>query len=268
MGDGAGERAAGGPGDGLGLPQRDPRLLCHRERSAEPGEGKGVSAGDGASSRPRAADGRLPGRTAERRHQLASAGRGGLARCPGLATAGRGGLVVRYVPPSPEHMLPVIDGLMRMANAEDDVPPLIKAALVSFGFVFVHPFMDGNGRLSRLLAHHCLHMKGALPDVKGSPAILPLSVAMKQEERRYLAALESFSKPARALWDVQFIGDGDFVFDFRSTPMVYAHWSGAHAAAFVTRCARVALQQSLVDEAQYLQAYDLAYERIDKQFDL
>lgn len=185
-----------------------------------------------------------------------------------LQRGGRGALAVRYVPPSPEHMLPLIDGLMRMANAEDDVPPLIKAALVSFGFVFVHPFMDGNGRLSRLLAHHCLHMKGALPDVKGSPAILPLSVAMKQEERGYLAALESFSKPARALWDVQFIGDGDFVFDFRSTPMVYAHWSGAHAAAFVTRCARVALQQSLVDEAQYLQAYDLAYERIDKQFDL
>lgn len=185
-----------------------------------------------------------------------------------LQRGGHGALAVRYVPPSPEHMLPLIDGLMRMANAEDDVPPLIKAALVSFGFVFIHPFMDGNGRLSRLLAHHCLHMKGALPDVKGGPAILPLSVAMKQEERQYLAALESFSKPARALWDVQFIGDGDFAFDFRSTPMVYAHWSGAQAAAFVSRCARVALQQSLVDEAQYLQAYDQAYERIDRQFDL
>lgn len=185
-----------------------------------------------------------------------------------LQRGGHGALAVRYVPPSPEHMAPLVDGLIRMANASDDVPPLIKAALVSFGFVFIHPFMDGNGRVSRLLAHHCLHAKGALPDVKGSPAILPLSVAMKREERQYLAALESFSKPVRALWDVTFIGDGDFAFDFRSSPMVYAHWSGAKAAAFVTRCAGIALQQSLVDEAQYLQAYDLAYERIDKQFDL
>lgn len=185
-----------------------------------------------------------------------------------LQRGGHGALAVRYVPPSPEHMGPLIDGLMRMANAKDDVPPLIKAALVSFGFVFIHPFMDGNGRVSRLLAHHCLHTKGALPDVKGSPAILPLSVAMKREERQYLATLESFSKPARALWDVTFIGDGDFAFDFRSTPMAYAHWSGAEAAAFVTRCASIALQQSLVDEAQYLHAYDLAYERIDRQFDL
>ncbi|MCW8207354.1 Fic family protein [Verminephrobacter aporrectodeae subsp. tuberculatae] len=185
-----------------------------------------------------------------------------------LQRGGHGALAVRYVPPAPEHLRPLIDGLMRMANAKDDVPALIKAALVSFGFVFIHPFMDGNGRVSRLLAHHCLHMKGALPDVKGSPAILPLSVAMKQEERQYLGALESFSKPVRALWDVMFIGDGDFTFDFRSTPMVYAHWSGVQAAAFVIRCARIALRQSLVDEARYLEAYDLAYERIDKQFDL
>lgn len=185
-----------------------------------------------------------------------------------LQRGGHGALAIRYVPPAPEHMPPLIDGLMRMANAEDAVPPLIKAALVSFGFVFIHPFMDGNGRLSRLLAHHCLQTKGVLPDVNGSPAILPLSVAMRQEERQYLAALERFSKPARALWDVTMIGDGDFTFDFRSTPMVYAHWSGAEAAAFVTRCARIALQQSLVDEARYLQAYDLAYRRIDRQFDL
>lgn len=185
-----------------------------------------------------------------------------------LQRGGHGVLAIRYVPPAPEHLPSLIDGLMRMANAQDNVPALIKAALISFGFVFIHPFMDGNGRVSRLLAHHSLHMKGVLPDVKGSPAILPLSVAMKQQEREYLDALESFSKPMRALWDVMFIGDGDFTFDFRSTPMVYAHWAGEQAVGFVTRCARVALQQSLVDEARYLEAYDLAYARIDKEFDL
>ncbi|MDR2625596.1 MAG: Fic family protein [Zoogloeaceae bacterium] len=185
-----------------------------------------------------------------------------------LQRGGHGALAVRYIPPSPEHMRPLIDGLMRMANSRDDVPPLIKAALVSFGFVFLHPFLDGNGRVSRLLAHHCLHTKGVLPEVKGSPAILPLSVAMKREERQYLSTLERFSRPVRALWDVTFIGDGDFAFDFCSTPKVYAHWSGNEAAAFVTRCAGIALQQSLVDEARYLHAHDLAYERIDRQFDL
>ena len=53
-----------------------------------------------------------------------------------------------------------------MANASGgDVPPLVKAAVVSFGFVFLHPFMDGNGRLSRLLAHHSLNLQQVLPSV-------------------------------------------------------------------------------------------------------
>ena len=185
-----------------------------------------------------------------------------------LQRGGRGATAVRYVPPAPDSMMSLMDGFMRMANAQDDVPPLVKAALVCFGLVFIHPFMDGNGRLSRLLAHHTLHCKGALPDVKGNPAILPLSVAMKKNEKAYLHALEYFSQPARQLWDVTHIGDSDFVFDFKSTALVYAHWSGQKAAEFVTACAGEALEQSLIEEAVYLQGYDQAFEKSDKSYDL
>ncbi len=158
---------------------------------------------------------------------------------------------------------------MRMANArEGDVPPLVKAAVVSFGFAFMHPFMDGNGRLSRLLAHHSLNFHEALPTVGGNPAILPLSVAMKRHENDYLSALEAFSRPARQLWDVTTVADNEFTFDFRSSPMVYAQWHADAAAAFITTCAEMALEQSLIDETFYLQAYDQAYARIDQAFDL
>lgn len=186
-----------------------------------------------------------------------------------LQRGGHGALAVRYLPPPPDRVGELMGGLMHMANTrEGDVPPLVKAALVSFGFVFVHPFMDGNGRLSRLLAHHCLSYHGALPMVNGNPAILPLSVAMKRHEADYLAALESFSRPARQLWDVTYIADNEFLFDFRSSPLVYAHWSGKAAAEFVTRCAEQALEQSLVDETAFLQAYDRAFQQIDREFDL
>lgn len=186
-----------------------------------------------------------------------------------LQRGGHGALAVRYLPPPTEAVSTLMDGLMRMANArEGTVPPLVKAALVSFGFVFVHPFMDGNGRLSRLLAHHSLTFQGALPTVNGNPAILPLSVAMKRNEADYLAALESFSRPARQLWDVTYIAENEFAFDFRSSPLVYAHWNGEVAADFVTRCAEQALEQSLVDETAYLHAYDRAYAQIDREFDL
>jgi len=50
--------------------------------------------------------------------------------------------------------------------------------------------------------------------------------------------------------------------------MVYAHWNGEAAADFVTPCAEQALEQSLVDETAFLQAYDRAYRQIDREFDL
>lgn len=186
-----------------------------------------------------------------------------------LQRGGHGAPAVRYVPPGPQDLGRLMDGLIRMANArEGDVPPLVKAALVSFGFVFMHPFMDGNGRVSRLLAHHSLNFSEVLPAIGGHPAILPLSVAMKRNEHDYLAALEAFSIPARQLWSVTSIADHDFVFDFASSPMTYAHWSGEAAAAFVTTCAELALEHSLIDETAFVRAYDEAYARIDEAFDL
>lgn len=186
-----------------------------------------------------------------------------------LQRGGHGALAVRYVPPPPDAMMSLMDGWARMANStEGDVPPLVRAALVSFGFVFLHPFMDGNGRLSRLLAHHSLNLQQALPLVDGQATLLPLSVAMKRHEADYLAALEAFSRPARQLWDVTYLADNEFVFDFKSTPYVYAHWNGEAAAQFVTTCAEQALAQSLLEETRFIHAYDQAFERIDRAFNL
>lgn len=183
-----------------------------------------------------------------------------------LQRGGHGVLGIRYVPPPPEAIDSLMDGLMRMANSQDDTPALIKAALVSFGFVFIHPFVDGNGRVSRLLAHHSLNYNNALPTINGNPAILPLSILMKKKEKEYLAALETFSRPARDLWDV--VDGNEFHFDFRSSTMIYAHWAGHHAVAFVTACAQAALKQALEDETTFIHAYDQAFERIDRAFDL
>lgn len=185
-----------------------------------------------------------------------------------LQRGGRGALSVRYVPPPPETLPALMDGFMQMANVRDQTPALIKAALVSFGFVFLHPFGDGNGRLSRLLAHHSLNYNDALPDAHGTPAILPLSVAMKKDEKGYLQALESFSRKARALWDVTYIDGSQFDFRFASSTMIYASWSGQVASEFITACAESALEQTLVEETIYLQAYDQVFEKIDTTFDL
>lgn len=57
----------------------------------------------------------------------------------------------RYIPPNPEDMLEAMSDLEEFINSEDGPDPLIKIALVHYQFETIHPFLDGNGRIGRLL---------------------------------------------------------------------------------------------------------------------
>lgn len=57
----------------------------------------------------------------------------------------------RYIPPSPEDMIEAMSDLEKYMNAEDDLDALIRAALIHYQFETIHPFLDGNGRVGRLL---------------------------------------------------------------------------------------------------------------------
>jgi len=55
---------------------------------------------------------------------------------------------VTYIPPPPEMVPELMNELVTFANsAPREVDPIVAASVASFGFVFIHPFMDGNGRL-------------------------------------------------------------------------------------------------------------------------
>lgn len=57
----------------------------------------------------------------------------------------------RYIPPSPEDMVDAMSDLEKYINADDELNALIRAALVHYQFETIHPFLDGNGRVGRLL---------------------------------------------------------------------------------------------------------------------
>jgi Fic family protein len=75
----------------------------------------------------------------------------------------RGAAGVTYLPPPPEMVSELMAELIAFANsAPREIDPVVAASVISFGFVFVHPFMEGNGRLSRFLFHHALCRSGNL----------------------------------------------------------------------------------------------------------
>ncbi len=57
----------------------------------------------------------------------------------------------RYIPPNPEDMLNAMMDLEKYINSDDSLDPLIQAALIHYQFETIHPFLDGNGRIGRLL---------------------------------------------------------------------------------------------------------------------
>ena len=70
----------------------------------------------------------------------------------------------RYVPPPPNLIPKLLDDLVEYANREDGMHPLLRIGLVHYQFETIHPFIDGNGRLGRLLISLLLQREGLLPE--------------------------------------------------------------------------------------------------------
>lgn len=173
---------------------------------------------------------------------------------------------VTYVPPAPELAAALMDSLMRLANQR---PPgldaLVHAAVVSFAFVLIHPFMDGNGRLSRFLIHHCLGQSGALPP----QFLLPISVAMKKHEADYLAALTAFSRPARELCRVTWAGDEHYAYDWvPEADTWFRTMDLTEAVTFTLAMAETSLDTHMRQEVEFLVLFDRVQQHINERHDL
>lgn len=177
----------------------------------------------------------------------------------------RGAAGVTYVPPPPELCSELMQELMAFANqANAGIDPLIAAGIISFGFVFLHPFMDGNGRLSRFLIHQTLCRAGAL----ANGLLLPVSIAMKHAESQYLNVLQGYSKPAREFWDVRWLDAETFTFDFTGHEALYRYWDATACVEFTLEMAQRALDIELREEAQFLARYDHLIKAVNERHDV
>lgn len=102
---------------------------------------------------------------------------------------------------------------------------------VGRGFVFIHPFVDGNGRIHRYLIHHALHRKGYVE--KG--LIFPVSSVMLERLDEYRQVLEAFSIPRLNYIDWK-PGKDNNVVVLNETADLYRYFDATRQAEFLYDC--------------------------------
>ena len=171
---------------------------------------------------------------------------------------------IDYFPPPAAELRPLMEGLMQFANAaEQKMDPVAKAACVSFGFVYLHPFMDGNGRLHRFLLHHALAQSGLIPD----PLVIPVSAVLSKNIDRYFGVLRSFSVPVTQLWEYHRVEDRpEIVRHPGQTP--YAYWDATREVKLTAWALSQAVRVEVPLEVRFLIVFDATRRLVDREFDL
>jgi hypothetical protein len=128
---------------------------------------------------------------------------------------------------------------------------VIAAAALAFGFVYIHPFVDGNGRLHRYLIHHVLGERGFSPE----GVVFPVSSAILEWIAEYRAVLEDYSKRLLPVIEWEPTAQGN-VNVRNDTADFYRFFDATPHAEFLYACVRKTIEEDLPRETEFLARYD------------
>ncbi len=173
--------------------------------------------------------------------------------------------IVHYVCPKPDDLPELMEGLLSSHKMMKDgnVPAIIHAAVISYGFVFLHPFGDGNGRMHRFLIQNVLFQRGAVPE----GILFPVSAAMLKNPELYDRSLEAFSKPLMraAEYDLDDAGQMTVLND---TGALYRYIDMTAQAEALYDFIRLAIDHELAEELGFLAKYDRTKQAIQEIADI
>lgn len=178
---------------------------------------------------------------------------------------GPGREIIHYVPPKPEDVRPLMRGWEASARiaAAGAVHPVIAATALGFGFVFIHPFEDGNGRLHRFLIHHALAAGRFTPE----GVIFPVSAVMLRERARYDAVLESYSREVMRHVEYE-IDEAGVVTVLNQTAYLHRFPDLTRAAEELFTFIRDTIDHEFTAELEYLAVFDEARRRLQEIADM
>lgn len=150
---------------------------------------------------------------------------------------------------------PWIEANDRMGDA--DLDPVLQVAATAFGFVYLHPLQDGNGRLHRCLIHHVLAERKFTP-----PGIVfPVSSVMLDRINDYRTALRSHTGSLMAFIDWRPTPDRN-VEVLNDTADLYRYFDCTNVAEFLYARVLRTVKHDLPREIDYLRRHDEATRRI------
>lgn len=167
---------------------------------------------------------------------------------------------VHFVCPKPEDVQQLMDSWMQMERRlakSDRVEPVIAAAAAAFGFVFVHPFDDGNGRIHRFLVHHILAKFGFTP--KG--LLFPVSAAMLRDRAEYDRVLKRYSGSILPFINFELDSDGRMTVR-NPTAHLYRFFDATLQAEYLYRCIEETIRRDLREGIGFLAVFDGAFRRV------
>lgn len=174
--------------------------------------------------------------------------------------------------PDPEHIsaahqdLPdLLEGLtiFEQDARELDYDPVLTAASIAFGFVYIHPFEDGNGRIHRFLMHHVLADRGFTPD----EIVFPISNVILDDIARYKDVLERTSSSILPFirWRPTAKGNVEVL---HGTVDLYRYFDATAHAEFLLRCIERAVDVVLPEELAFLRYRDTFHGRVTQIVDM
>ena len=144
-----------------------------------------------------------------------------------------------------------------------DLDPVLQAAALAFGFVYIHPLQDGNGRLHRCLIHHVLAERKFTP----TGIVFPVSSVMLDRIDDYKATLQGHSAPLMNFIDWRPTAERN-VEVLNNTADLYRYFDCTAEAEFLYACLRHTVEHDLPSEIDYLQRHDEALRQIMEAVEL
>lgn len=173
--------------------------------------------------------------------------------------------VIHFISPKPDDLPSLMNGLISSHKLmkEGNVSPVIHAAAIAYGFVLLHPFEDGNGRIHRFLIHNILSLQGMVP--RG--LMFPVSAVMLKNPVDYDASLETFSRPLLKLIDYKLDEAGKMIVE-NETACWYQYMDMTVQSGALYEFVNKTIEEELVEELGFLVNYDNTKKAIQAIIDM